>query len=394
VRSALLGLILLVVGAVAVLTGVLPGPEAIGIGERVWPILLFVVAITVVAELAADAGLFTLVASRLVRWGRGSTWLLWVLVVALATLSTVFLSLDTTAVLLTPVVITLARHAGLSPVPFALTTVWLACTASLLLPVSNLTNLLAEHAIDEASAAAGAGPLGPGGFAALMAVPAIIAVVVPCLVLAIVYRRQLSDGYTVDVEPAGTDRVLLVVSGVVVVLLLPLLVSGIPVWMPALAAAVVLAAVFLVRRPSALRFALVPWQLVLLASGLFLVVEAAHALGLATLLASVAGTGDSLPALLRLAGVGLVSANLVDNLPAYLALEPVAGEPVRFAALLIGVNAGALITPWASLATLLWHSRLVAADVEFGWGRFVALGLVVAPLTVLAATLGLWLAHG
>lgn len=393
-RSALLGLVLLVVGTVAILTGVLPADDAIGIAQRVWPILLFVVAITVVAELAAQAGLFAVVAARLVRWGRGSTWLLWLLVVVLATLSTVFLSLDTTAVLLTPVVITLARQAGLPPVPFALTTVWLACTASLLLPVSNLTNLLAEHAIDEASAAAGEGPLGPGGFAALMLVPAIIAVVVPCVILAIVYRRQLSTSYTVDPEPVEHDRTLLVTSGIVVLVLLPLLVSGLPVWIPALAAAAVLTGCFLVRRPSVLRVALVPWQLVLLASGLFLVVEAAHASGLGTALAAVAGTGTSLPALLQLAGVGLVSANLVDNLPAYLALEPVAGDPVRFAALLIGVNAGALITPWASLATLLWHSRLVAADVRFGWGRFIALGLVVAPATVLAATVGLWLAHG
>ncbi|HXH35908.1 MAG TPA: SLC13 family permease [Plantibacter sp.] len=392
-RSALLGLVLLVLGSVAILTGVLPGPEAVGIAQRVWPILLFVVAITVVAELAAEAGLFAVVASRLVRWGRGSTWLLWLLVVALATLSTVFLSLDTTAVLLTPVVITLARHAGLSPIPFALTTVWLACTASLLLPVSNLTNLLAEHAIDEASASAGGDALGPSGFAALMLVPAIIAVVVPCVVLAIVYRRQLSEPYIVELEPAEHDRVLLVTSGVVVVVLLPLLVSGLPVWMPASAAALVLAGCFLVRRRHALRVALIPWQLVLLASGLFLVVEAAHSLGLGTLLASVAGAGDSLPALLQLAGVGLLSANLVDNLPAYLALEPVAGDPVRFAALLIGVNAGALITPWASLATLLWHSRLVAADVRFGWGRFMLLGLLVAPLTVAASTVGLWLAQ-
>jgi arsenical pump membrane protein len=166
------------------------------------------------------------------------------------------------------------------------------------------------------------------------------------------------------------------------------------VWMSALGAAVILVVVFLIRRPGALRPALVPWQLVLLASGLFLVVEAAHALGLARALASIAGTGDSLLALLQLAGVGMASANLVDNLPAYLALEPVAGDPVRFAALLIGVNAGALITPWAALATLLWHARLTAADVEFGWGRFIALGFVVAPLTVALATVGLWLAHG
>jgi Na+/H+ antiporter NhaD/arsenite permease-like protein len=90
-----------------------------------------------------------------------------------------------------------------------------------------------------------------------------------------------------------------------------------------------------------------------------------------------------------MAGSGLVGANAVDNLPAYLALEPAAGSPSRLAALLVGVNAGPLITPWASLATLLWHQRLRALGVELRWGRYMLLGLVAAPLTVGLATLAL-----
>jgi Na+/H+ antiporter NhaD/arsenite permease-like protein len=85
----------------------------------------------------------------------------------------------------------------------------------------------------------------------------------------------------------------------------------------------------------------------------------------------------------------MVGANGVDNLPAYLALEPVAASPARIAALLIGVNAGPLITPWASLATLLWHQRLVALDVDLRWSRYLLLGLAVAPVTVALATLAL-----
>jgi Na+/H+ antiporter NhaD/arsenite permease-like protein len=139
------------------------------------------------------------------------------------------------------------------------------------------------------------------------------------------------------------------------------------------------------------RFSLVPWQLVVFASGLFLVVEAAHSLGLSTLLASVSGTGSDLPSLLRLAGTGALGANVLDNLPAYLALEPVAGSPVRLAALLIGVNAGPLITPWASLATLLWHQRLTSLGVEISWKRYILLGAIAAPLIIASATVGLWL---
>jgi arsenical pump membrane protein len=375
-RTALLGTALLVVGAVAILTGLLPGADALAVGNRVWPILLFVVAITVVTELAADAGLFAAIAQALSRWGLNRGVVLWLFVVVLATVSTIFLSLDTTAVLITPVVVSVARHVGLPPLPFALTTVWLANTGSLLLPVSNLSNLLAASRLSDDS---------PLRFASLMLAPAVVAVLVPTIVLFVVFRRQLVVRYEREEATAPTDRVLFVASAVVVVLLLPALVSGVPVWIPALAAAAILIAVFVVRRRSTLTFSLVPWQLVLLACGLFLVVAAATDLGLARVLAAVSGTGHGFADLLRLAGTGAVASNAVNNLPAYLALEPVTGDPIRLAALLIGVNAGPLITPWASLATLLWRQRLAGLGVTVSWTRYALLGLVVVPVTVVLA---------
>lgn len=370
-------------GAVAIATGVLPVPEAAAVGERVWPILLFVVAITVVAELAAEAGVFTALASRLAVLSGGRTIILWLLVVLFAIVSTAFLSLDTTAVLLTPVVVLLAKHAGLPPLPFALTTVWLANTGSLLLPVSNLTNLLAEHVL---------GFDDPLRFLTLLGPAAVVAIVVPCLAVALVFRRELRGRFAPPAVGAPEDPVLFGAAAIVVVLLLPFLVIGLPPWIPATGAALVLVIVTAIRRPKALGFAMIPWQLVVFASGLFLVVEAVHALGSTMVLEAVAGRGTDPVALLRMAGTGLVSANVVDNLPAYLALEPAAGSPLRIAALLIGVNAGPLITPWASLATLLWHARLRSLDVHIGWGRYMLLGLVVAPVTVALATLALALA--
>ncbi|MCJ1710520.1 arsenic transporter [Clavibacter michiganensis subsp. phaseoli] len=372
-RTALIGAVLLVVGAVAVATGALPLDDLGVLYKRVWPILLFVVAITVVTELASEAGLFTWIAERAAGLGRGRTWALWLATVVLACLCTIFLSLDTTAVLLTPVVVVLARHCGLPPLPFALTTVWLANTASLLLPVSNLTNLLAEHEL---------GGLGPAGFAALTVAPALVAIAVPVLAILVIHRRDLFTRYEVGPPTAPTDRVLLVGSAVVVGFLVPALVSGVEVWIPALAAAVVLAILTAVRRPRVLRPGLLPWQLVVFASGLFIVMEAAQSLGLTAVMAAISGQGQDAAALFRLAGVATLSANAVDNLPAYLALEPVAGSPERLVAILVGVNAGPLITPWASLATLLWHERLVSMGVHIKWSRYMLLGLVVAPLTV------------
>ncbi|MBW4031044.1 MAG: arsenic transporter [Acidobacteria bacterium] len=388
-RLAILGVVLLVLGGLAIAFGILSPASAAAVGDRVWPVLLFAVSITVVAELAAEAGVFAAVAERTARAARGRAGLLWLFVILLAIVSTAFLSLDTTAVLLTPVVVLVARANGLPPLPFALTTVWLANTASLILPVSNLTNLLALHAL---------GFSDPGRFVALMVAPAIIAIIVPCAILLVIYRRTFSTRFEPGPTTASGDRVLFWIAAGVLLVMLPLLVTGIPVWIPATSAAVVLLVVFAFRRRGAIRFGLLPWQLVLFAGGLFLVVEAGHSLGLTVLLSQAAGSGTDMAALLRLAVSGMLGANAVDNLPAYLALEPVATQsvgavPVRLAALLIGVNAGPLITPWASLATLLWHSRLQGLGVELRWSRYLLLGLLAAPLTVVLATIALSLAQ-
>lgn len=379
-RSWVIGVVLLALGVVAILTGIMPWADAVELWNRVWPILLFVAAITVVTELAAAAGVFTVLAQATARWGRGRAWLLWLLLAGVAAVSTVFLSLDTTAVLLTPVAVVVARHVGLNPLPFALTTVWMANTGSMLLPVSNLTNLLAQHAM---------GDISPLAFATMTWAAALVAAVLPMVVVFFLARRSLTGRYQVGATTRPDDRVLYRAAVAVLVVLLPLLVSGIPVWMPATGAAIVLGAVFAARQRSVVRFGLVPWRLLIFAGGLFLFIGALHAAGLGALLSRVAGQGESPLALLRLSFVGMFSANAINNLPAYLALEPVTGGATRVVALLIGVNVGPLITPWASLATLLWHQRLASLDVDIRWRRFVLLGAIVAPVTVAAATLAL-----
>ncbi len=375
---------MLLAGAAALLSGLLPWPAFQELAGRTVPVLAFVVAMSLVTELVDDAGLFRVVTERLAALGRGRVFLLWLLVVGLATVSTVFLSLDTTAVLVTPVVVLLAVHAGIPPLPFALTTIWLANTASLLLPVSNLTNLLAQDRLN----------LSPAAFASLVWAPALVGVLVPIGLLWLAFRKDLAGRYGPQPVHKPRDKVLLYAASGVMVLLLPALVSGVPVQFPAMAAAAVLLGLFLWRRRSVLRWSMIPWRPLMLTSGLFMVVEALHANGLTRFLSGFAGAGEGLPALLQLAGLGAGAANAVNNLPAYLALEPVGDSPVRLAALLIGVNLGPLVTPWASLATLLWHERLRTLNVDIRWGGFAVAGLAAVVLTVPLAVVALWLSTG
>ena len=143
--------------ALAVLSGALEWSVASGVLERIAPVLVFLIGITVIAALTDAAGVFDVAARGAAHLGRGRTWRLWLMVVALASASTIVLSLDTTAVLLTPVALSMARQLAIPPRLFAMTTVWLAGTASLLLPASNLTNVLATHRLDALGIGLGGG---------------------------------------------------------------------------------------------------------------------------------------------------------------------------------------------------------------------------------------------
>ena len=138
---------LLVAGVLCVLTGLLPATQAEDDMRRIAPLLLFLGSVIVLAKLTRDAQVFDVIAVRMAILGRGNYLALFLFCVSFASLTTIFLNLDTTAVLLTPVMLALASRTRIAPLPLAMTTIWLANTASLLLPVSNLANLLAADRV-------------------------------------------------------------------------------------------------------------------------------------------------------------------------------------------------------------------------------------------------------
>lgn len=340
------------------------GGELVG---RAAPVLGFLLAITVVAQLADAAGVFDVAARRAARLARGRVPALWLLTVALSCVCTIVLSLDTTAVLLTPVLLQTARRCGLDPLPFAFTGVWLANTASLLLPVSNLTNLLALHRFS-----------GVGDYTAHLWPVAVASLVATVLAAGLLFARRLRGRFEVDVRRTPHDPVLLRTAAVVCVLLGPAFVSGLAPWISATVAAAVLGAVTAVRSRDTLRTLRPPWLMVVAVAALFVAADAFDRHGGRSLIQSLLGDGSGAVDLARVAGVSGAIANLGNNLPAFLLLDHAVGTSTdRAAALLVGVNVLPIVLPWGSLATQLWHQRCRAAGVSVPWGRYVALSLVV-----------------
>ncbi len=356
-----------------------PRAQTIELLGRLGPIMLFLATISIVINLAAAAGLFHRVAGFAARGRAASGPGLWILVVLLAVVSTTFLSLDTTAVLVTPLVLALAARAGNDPVPLALTVVWIANTGSLLLPVSNLTNLLAvETGLFD----------GTSHYVRLAAMPAAASLAVTAGFAWVVFRRRLrtprrAPDETRGASGSGPPHPLLPLTGIVVSALLPLLTTSIPFWWSTSTAAIILVVAFALADRSVLRPNLIPWTALALAVGLTVAVQLVHSLGVEDLVrGAYAHLDGSASAPFVLAAAGAVLSNAVNNIPAYLLLEPAAGSSPDLIALLIGSNFGPIVTPWASLATLLWADQLRRAGLAVPWKQFVVLGIPLAVSTV------------
>lgn len=370
---------LLVAGVIAVAAGLLPWHDARATGSRILPLLVFLGAVIVLAELAAAAEVFDVIAARVTILARGSNIALFGLCLAFAAVTTIFLNLDTTAVLLTPVMLATAARAGVPPLPLAMTTVWLANTASLLLPVSNLTNLLAMNRVE----------LSPLEFAARMAAPQLAALIVVAGCLWVFYWRRNPSRYTPPAPHVPRDRRVFIAASIACAAFILGILVGVSIYAMAAACAAGLVIVFIAWERSRLSWSLLPWRLLVFVTGLFLVVDTVNRHGLSEVMTTLIGTDPGAGGVWRAAATGGVLSNLLNNLPVYVAGEAVvpAAHHTQLLGLLIGTNVGPLITPWASLATLLWAERSAAGGVRVRWGRFMATGAVTATL-VLAASVG------
>ena len=351
------------------------------------PTVVFLAALLLLAEGCRREGLFDAFGGIMARDSRGRPRRLLAVVFVLATAVTAILGLDPTVVLLTPVVMLTATRLRMRPRPHLYACSHLSNSASLLLPVSNLTNLLAFHALK----------LSFTRFAALMALPTAAAVAIEWGVLSRWFRADL-DLPTARPSPAAAARPLprfaLTVLGATLAgfaLSSPLGIE--PLWI-ALAGAVAITLPPLARgtlRPAAAVGAVeLPFLVFVL--GLGVIVAAAGANGLTHAVHAALPAGTSLPALLGIAFLAAVLANLLNNLPATLILVPIlapAGTASLLAAL-VGVNVGPNLTYAGSLATLLWRRILRAADTEVGLGEFVGLGAATVPAILLVSTALLW----
>jgi arsenical pump membrane protein len=322
---------------------------------QAWPPFVLVAGLLLVGSAAAEDGLFEAAGARLAASRLGPRGLL-VALLGLVAAVTVVLNLDTSVVFLTPVLVHAARRRGLEERPFLYGSVFMANAASLLLPGSNLTNLLVLRE----------SPQGGGSFAVQM-LPAWLAA---CAITAAFVSLALPIRSPTQPSPTVAPPIRLRI-GAIATLAAALLVVVLPgAAVPVLAVGLTAAALQRLRpridvRAVSLLFAL--------------------SVGLGTLARLWHGPADLLESsgAWAIVGIGAATSLVVNNLPATLLLAT--RPPAHPDALLLGLDLGPNLAVTGSLSAVLWLQAARAAGARPSIATYTRLGVLLVPLTLAAA---------
>lgn len=384
-------------GSLMLLLGLETPRQAWQTTARGGDVLAFLLALMLLSALLDKSGFFEWAAILAARTAQGSGHILYRNVFILGAVITALLSLDTTAIILTPVVLAFVQRLKLTALPFLLACAFVANTGSLLLPVSNLTNLLFQNAFS----------LSFGPFALRMALPQVGAVLVNYLVFRRLFRADLPVAFDQnelpDLASVVPDRryfqgAVVVLVGVLVGYFVGSL-KGIPPYTVALSGCAALLAWGMIRRQvKADIFREISWSLFPFIVGLFVVIQGVENLGLAAYAArglNAVGHHPLIVILTTAFGAG-IGANVVNNIPmALLSISVLqqahAEQPALYGALL-GCNLGPNLTLAGSLATMLVITTARKKGETVSARQFLRAGLWATPPILLTASLALWLA--
>jgi arsenical pump membrane protein len=383
------------IGAMAMLALrlVTPGDFAHILAETA-NVLLFLLGMMLVTGVVEHAGVFDALAVRAARLSRGDGRLLLLNVFLLGTLVTAFLSLDVTIIVVTPIVYALTERLGIEPLPYLFACAFVANTASLFLPISNLTNILIYDLLH----------LSFVQFATVMFLPNLAALAVNIGIFFAIFCHQLPRRFATtaltDGAPPPGFAIAAVSLAVVLVALLAFGLLALPLAIPACVGAVALATAAMTRRIVTGRALAgsVSWSLFPFVIAMFTVMRGLERAWLPHL--HTIPSGQGLGTLLVIAfGTG-IGANVVNNVPMIAAmitlLRAVAvpvPEHLAFATL-IGTNIGPSVLTFGSLATMLWLALMRKRGVDVSARAYLRIGLITTPPMLLAATVTLWLVLG
>lgn len=364
----------------------------------VWDATFAFIGIIILSLVLDKIGFFEYMALRMAKFSRGNGHLMFVYSMLLGSFVSAFFANDGAALILTPIILAKMKILQLrvkTMVAFLLASGFISDSASLPFVFSNLTNIITANYFDITFMK----------YFFDMLVPFFVSITISTLVLWLYLRKDIPKEVDIKLlkEPKSAikNQKLFYFSWIFLAFLLGTYflsdIYKIPISFFALGGAIIflLIASFLkeVNIKSIIKES--PWQIVWFSIGLYIVVYGLKNVGLtdevAKVLEYLVSKGDTLAVL----GTGFIAAFLsaiMNNLPTIMimdiALKDI-GSSAMIYANIIGCNLGPKMTPFGSLATLLWLYVLNQKGVKISFWEYSKFGLVVTPLVLFVVLLSL-----
>ncbi len=388
-----------VIGAtLAYVLGVVSFGDMIEVGSIVWDATLSFIGIIILSMVLDEIRFFEWCAIKMAKLSNGDGRKMFVYSLLLGAFVSALFANDGAALILTPILLSKMRLLQLNVktiVAFLLAGGFISDSASLPFVFSNLTNIVT----------AGYFGIGFADYMLNMALPFVVSVFISILVLWVVLRRDIPK--TVDIgllkEPDSVlkDKPLFYFSWIFLALLLCGYFLGdafhLPISVFALGGAIIFLLIASQRKAAKfyLTIKTAPWQVVWFSMGLYAVVYGLKNAGLTNEISFVVGELVKLGEPIAVLGVGFLAAGLsavMNNMPTVMvmdiALKPHANELLAYANI-IGCNLGPKMTPFGSLATLLWLHVLDKKGIKIGFAEYSKFGILVTPPILLVVLLSL-----
>jgi arsenical pump membrane protein len=366
-----------------------------------WQLVVMLLAMMVISIVVDKAGFFKWLAIHAARASSGNGRRLFLNTFLIGTAVTTVISNDATALIITPIVYGFVSELNLNSVPFLLVCTFIADTASLSLPVSNLTNLLVYDQLG----------LSFIPYIRAMFLPTLVAVVINYLVFRCLFSKSIPTSFPVSDLPEPEEFVnhqgffrfsswglIVITFGYVIGSAL-----GVPLYLIALFGALALLVYGMLCGQLTAKevFSQVSWSVLVFVIGMFLVVKGIQKTGLPDAAGRyflARANGSMLKGILYTAIGTALGSNLINNVPMDLLMvstistlpETTAIAPLAYATVL-GAGLGPNLTVIGSLATMLWLATVRRKGVIITPMYYLKVGLLTAPLLIIGASLALWL---
>lgn len=378
-----------IIGAVvALVLGIVSFTDVLEVSSIVWDATLAFIGIIIMSMVLDEIGFFEWCAIKMAKLSNGNGHLMFVYALLLGAFVSALFANDGAALILTPILLAKMRILQLNLktiIAFLLAGGFISDSASLPFVFSNLTNIVTANYFN----------IGFLDYTLNMIVPFIVSVIVSIVVLWLVLRKDIPKKVDVSLLKNPDDvlksKPLFYASWVFLALLLCAYFVGdsydLPISVFALGGALIFLGVasYLKVARAWLTIKTAPWQVVWFSIGLYIVVYGLKNAGLtdylASILVSLADKGD----LVAVVGTGFISAFLsavMNNMPTIMIMDislANIGNEAMIYANIVGCNLGPKMTPFGSLATLLWLHVLAQKGVKISFAEYSKFGMIVTP---------------